>query len=237
MKKHILVTGASGGIGSAVAAHLCEREDVGVVIGTYHRNKPAFHGEKMHWVRLDASCEADVEALLSGLSQLDWIINCVGILLKGDIKPEKTIATINPSHFMTVISTNTLPSLLLAKHARHLLKNSPEPVFAVISARVGSIGENGLGGWYSYRISKSALNMAVRTLALEWARAMPAARVVALHPGTVDTDLSLPFQKSVPKDKLFTADRAAQMILKTLDSLGESSSGQFLSWDGTELPW
>ena len=108
---------------------------------------------------------------------------------------------------------------------------------ANVSARVGSIGDNRLGGWYAYRGSKAALNMFTRTASIELGRKAPNAIAVAIHPGTVDTALSRPFQKSVSPERLFAPDRAARQILEVLDGLGPEQTGTFVAWDGSEIPW
>ncbi|MEI2422642.1 SDR family NAD(P)-dependent oxidoreductase, partial [Arthrospira platensis SPKY2] len=110
-------------------------------------------------------------------------------------------------------------------------------VFATISAKLGSIGDNHLGGWYGYRASKAALNMLMRTVAIEYSRKSPQTIVVMLHPGTTDTELSQPFQKNVTPEKLFSVNRTVQQLLDVINRLEISHSGQFLSWDGTNLPW
>jgi NAD(P)-dependent dehydrogenase (short-subunit alcohol dehydrogenase family) len=110
-------------------------------------------------------------------------------------------------------------------------------VFASISARVGSIGDNRLGGWYAYRGAKAAQNMFTRTLAVEWARSRRNVVCVALHPGTTDTDLSRPFQASVPEGKLFAPARTVHQLLGVIDGLTTTDSGRFLAWDGSEVPW
>ena len=110
-------------------------------------------------------------------------------------------------------------------------------MFASISARVGSIGDNRLGGWYAYRAAKAAQNMFTRTLAIEWARSRRNVICVALHPGTTDTELSRPFQANVPPGKLFSADRTVRQLLAVIERLTPADSGHFLAWDGTEIPW
>jgi NAD(P)-dependent dehydrogenase (short-subunit alcohol dehydrogenase family) len=108
---------------------------------------------------------------------------------------------------------------------------------ATISAKVGSIGDNSSGGWYGYRASKAALNMFIKTTSIEYKRTCPQAIVVALHPGTTDTNLSLPFQRNVPPDKLFSVDRTVSQLLTVIDGLESSDSGEFFAWDGNKLPW
>jgi NAD(P)-dependent dehydrogenase (short-subunit alcohol dehydrogenase family) len=125
----------------------------------------------------------------------------------------------------------------MAKHFEGLLNRTGKAVFASISARVGSIGDNRLGGWYAYRGSKAALNMFTRTLAIEWARSRKNLICVSLHPGTTDTDLSRPYQANVPPGKLFSPERTVNQLLAVLDSVTVDHSGRFLAWDGSEIPW
>jgi NAD(P)-dependent dehydrogenase (short-subunit alcohol dehydrogenase family) len=132
---------------------------------------------------------------------------------------------------------NTLPSIMLAKHFAKALTQSHSARFAVISARVGSITDNRLGGWYSYRASKAALNMFLKTLSIEWQRTMKHGVVLSLHPGTTDTPLSQPFQQSVPKGKLFTPEYVANSLLPIIANATPSQTGRFFAYDGTELPW
>lgn len=132
---------------------------------------------------------------------------------------------------------NALPSLLLAKHLQANFKHKRPGIFATISAKVGSIEDNRLGGWYSYRASKAALNMCLKTLAIEWQRVLPNVAVAALHPGTTDTFLSKPFQKNVPPEQLFTPEQSANYMLKVLKQLKPSETGKFWAFDGELLPW
>ena len=110
-------------------------------------------------------------------------------------------------------------------------------VFATVSAKVGSIEDKRLGGWFSYRASKAALNMCLKTLAIEWRRSLPNVAVAALHPGTTDTDLSRPFQHNVPSGQLFTPAQSVSYMLDVLDGLNPADSGRFLAFDGEKLPW
>jgi len=130
-----------------------------------------------------------------------------------------------------------LPSLLLAKHLHSKFRHGRPGVFATVSAKVGSIEDNRLGGWFSYRASKAALNMCLKTLAIEWRRSLPNVAVAALHPGTTDTALSVPFQHNVPPEQLFTPRQSVDYLVEVLDGLKPAQSGQFLAFDGEELPW
>jgi NAD(P)-dependent dehydrogenase (short-subunit alcohol dehydrogenase family) len=127
--------------------------------------------------------------------------------------------------------------MLLFKQVQPLLKHADRSILATISAKVGSIGDNQLGGWYGYRASKTALNMFIRTTAIEYKRICPQAILVALHPGTTDTKLSLPFQRNVPPEKLFSVDRTVSQLLNVIDNLALTDSGEFFAWDGSRLPW
>ena len=132
---------------------------------------------------------------------------------------------------------NALPTLLFSRFLATKFRHKQPAVFATISARVGSIEENYLGGWYSYRASKAALNQVLKTLAIEWRRNLPNVCVAALHPGTTDTALSKPFKKNVPEDQLFSADQSVAYMMKVIDKLEPELSGRFWSFDSTQLPW
>ena len=244
--RRVAIIGASGGIGAALIAALAERDDIGEIHATCHRSPAAgslasiaTHASSctLHHHSLDATDEDAVAAFAAGVGELDWLINCVGMLHDADAGPEKSIRQFDPAHFRRSMEVNCLPTLLLGRHAAGSLRGSSAGVFATISARVGSIADNGLGGWYSYRASKAALNMSLKCLSIEWARTMKRVRVAALHPGTTDTALSKPFQKNVPKGKLFSPERTAGYLLARIDELHEGPSGRFLAWDGEEIPW
>ncbi len=231
-----LIVGGSGGIGRSLVDRLSKRDDITEVMGTWYRHPPE-PLKKVRWFPLDATSGENVEQLAAETGDLDLLINCIGLLHREDKGPEKTIVHADAEFFLDNIRVNTLPTLLLAKHFMKLLKKSERPVFAAVSARVGSIEENRLGGWYSYRASKAALNMVLKTLAVEWRVKVPNGCVAALHPGTSDTRLSKPFQRNVPPEKLFSTDRTAGQLLSVIDKLTPEKTGRFWSWDGTELPW
>ena len=149
----------------------------------------------------------------------------------------ETVRHIDPAFFLESMRINTLPTLLLAKHLHDKFRHGRPAVVATVSARVGSIEDNRLGGWFSYRASKAALNMCLKTLAIEWRRSLPNVAVAALHPGTTDTALSRPFQSNVPIGQLFTPGQSVASMLDVLDGLNSADSGQFLAFDGEKLPW
>ncbi len=233
-----LVVGGSGGIGLALVKQLLVDAELEQVFATWYRHLPRdIEHPRLTWIQLDVQKEAQVAQLAEKLPRLDLLINTVGMLHTPEHGPEKTLRNFDPDFFLENIRTNTLPSLLLAKHfATHLRHSSPS-TFAVLSAKVGSISDNRLGGWISYRSSKAALNMALKTLAVEWRQRVPNCSIAALHPGTVATSLSQPFQANVPSEKLFSAEYAASCLLRVIGGLSPANSGKLWSWDGTVLPW
>lgn len=186
----------------------------------------------------DLTDEASIEAAADRLradAPFATIIVATGLLHGSGVAPEKALRDLDQAGLMRLFAVNTVGPALVARHFAPLLPRQGRGVFAVLSARVGSIGDNRLGGWYGYRASKAALNMIVRTLAIELARTRPEAICAALHPGTVDTGLSKPFQRGVPPERLFTPDQSAAHLLDVLDQLTPAQSGRVFAWDGTEI--
>jgi len=233
----IVIAGGSGGIGIAFVEALAKRPGVGEIIATCNRNPPALDHPKVTWQQLDLADEAAVRDWAQGTGELDWLINAAGMLHTPAQGPEKTIRQIDPGFFLENLRINTLPAVLLAKHLQDKFRHGRPAVFATLSARVGSIEDNRLGGWFSYRASKAALNMCLKTLAIEWRRTLPNVAVIALHPGTTDTFLSRPFQRNVPREQLFSPAKTVGYMLNILDAVKPEQSGQFLAFDGERLPW
>ncbi|MCS6210892.1 SDR family oxidoreductase [Shewanella baltica] len=233
----VLIVGGSGGIGQAMVKRVQETYPNATVHATYRHHLPQDRQNNIQWYQLDVTNEAEIKQLSEQLTELDWIINCVGILHTQDKGPEKSLLSLDIDFFQHNLTLNTLPSVMLAKHFCHALKQSDSARFAVISAKVGSITDNRLGGWYSYRASKAALNMFLKTLSIEWQRNMKHCVVLSLHPGTTDTPLSQPFQQSVPKGKLFTPEYVANCLLPIIANATPAQTGRFFAYDGTELPW
>jgi len=234
---NVLILGGSGGIGDALVNALCGRDNIHTVHATFLNTPPTRQHNKLIWHKLDPCEDADVKDLLGQLGRLDWCINCIGMLHTQQSGPEKTLTRFDPDFFQKNMQINVLPSLLLAKYLPSNFKGVDRAIMATVSAKVGSIEDNRLGGWVSYRASKAALNMALKTIAIEWQRKLPNVAVASLHPGTTDTSLSKPFQNNVPIDKLFSPEKTAALLLAVLDKLTPAESGRFWSWDGTELPW
>ena len=233
----IILPGGSGGIGRAMAAELLQRFPGASVHATRYRGNVPLEDERLYWHEVDLRDAAAIEAFAARFERVDWLVNCAGFLHGEAGDPEKTIGAVEPEFVLENVRINTLPTLLLAKHFAGALKKSPAPLLATVSAKVGSIEDNRLGGWYSYRLSKAALNMALKTLAIEWKHRIPRGCVAALHPGTNDTALSAPFQSRVEPENLFDPAYTAASFVDLLSRLGPADSGRFWAWDGEVLPW
>ena len=207
------------------------------IIATYNTHSANFEHPQVTWVKLDATVEQDIERLAGTIGQLDILVNTIGFLHSLNEKPEKTIKNFEQAFFEKNIRLNTLPSLLLAKHFMQSLQSETITYFVVLSARVGSISDNRVGGWLSYRASKSALNMAMKTISIEWKRALPNCCVLLFHPGTTDTDLSKPFQRNLPDGQLHSAEATAKALLALIKRSGPADSGKFVSFDEAEIGW
>jgi NAD(P)-dependent dehydrogenase (short-subunit alcohol dehydrogenase family) len=231
------IFGASGGIGSALVDLLAARDDVAEVHAL--ARKPQQTGAKVQAHTFDLADEATIAAACATIGgPLDLVIVATGRLVRENGEgPEKSWRALDAAAMAEMFAVNAIGPALIGKHCVPLLRKGGRPVFAAISAKVGSIADNRLGGWHSYRASKAALNMMVRNFAIELGRANPAAIAVTLHPGTVDTQLSRPFQRNVPAEKLFTPQQSAALLLGVIDGLAPADSGKLMSWDGSELPF
>ncbi len=168
---------------------------------------------------------------------LRLVINASGFLHSNHLQPEKRLSHLNRPNIIKNFSINAMAPILIAKSVEKFIRPELPFSFASLSARVGSIGDNQLGGWYSYRASKAAQNQFLKTLSIEWHRKYPFSIVSILHPGTCDTKLSKPFQSSVAKDKLFTPAQSAEYLINIISEQKPSDSGKFLAWDGSIIPW
>ncbi|MDN5732671.1 SDR family oxidoreductase [Psychrobacter celer] len=254
-QKNYLVIGGTGGIGQAIVKELLQRTaneqsdgNIGNtrVYATYHKSQPDFAADHLSWLSMDVSDELSIERAIADIKQqathIDWVINCAGLLHTPHNQPEKALRQLETDFFLQSMQINALASLLIAKHIKPLLAKSKRSadkpaIFATISARVGSISDNRLGGWYSYRMSKAALNMGMKNLSIEWSRSLKYVCVVVMQPGTVDTQLSSPFQGNVADEKLFSPAYSAERLLEVLDSMSAAQSGSFVDWAGESIPW
>ncbi|MEN5300738.1 SDR family NAD(P)-dependent oxidoreductase [Pseudomonas sp. TWI628] len=245
---NVLIVGASHGIGLALCRALLACEEVARLWAVSRNAKgnddlaelTRQHGERLVLMDCDARDERALAALATELGHacdhLHLVISTLGILHQGGAKAEKTLAQLDLVGLQASFATNAFAPILLLKHLLPLLRKEPA-TFAALSARVGSIGDNRLGGWYSYRASKAALNQLLHTASIELRRLNPAASVLALHPGTTDTALSRPFQGNVPAGKLFDPAFAAQCVIAQVGRLGPADSGGFWAWDGQTIEW
>ena len=223
---HALVIGSSGAIGAACVAALEAMPRCATVRGLHRHSVP----------RLDFDDEqsiAEAARALSSGPRFHLIINATGILHQADMMPEKRLADLTYSHLEAIFRINTLGPALVLRHFAPLL-DGQRAVMAMLSAKVGSIGDNRLGGWYGYRASKAALNMLVKTAAIELARTQKHSVLVALHPGTVKSALSRPFRGD---DIGRPAEIAAADLLRVMDGLTPAESGTFRTYQGEPLPW
>ncbi|MFN4101343.1 MAG: SDR family NAD(P)-dependent oxidoreductase, partial [Pararhodobacter sp.] len=186
---------------------------------------------------LDDAALANVAERIREAGPIGLCIVASGILSDGEaLQPEKSFRQQSREAFERVFAANTVAPALIAREMLPLMPKAERSVFAALSARVGSISDNRLGGWHAYRASKAALNMLVRNYAIEQRRRSPGAICVALHPGTVDTGLSKPFQSGVPDEKLFSPDQSAGYLLDVIDGLGAEDSGKCFDWAGKVVP-
>jgi NAD(P)-dependent dehydrogenase (short-subunit alcohol dehydrogenase family) len=232
-----LVVGATGGIGAAFVGALSD--DLRIAhIAAWSRSGAGDVSERRATASVDLLQEASIAAAAQDLGEVDLAIVATGLLHDpaAHIQPEKTWRALNIDAMRRNFEVNTIGPALVAKHVLPKLPRDRRAVFAVLSARVGSISDNRLGGWYSYRASKAALNQIVRCLSIELASQRPLAICVGLHPGTVASALSKPFQANVADGKLFTADQSARYLLTVIDGLQPAQSGRVFDWAGTEVP-
>ena len=231
--KLALVIGASGAIGAALVAELRQSGGFNEVLALSRQSEPA----------LDLTDEATVQRAVRWVAQrlaqeplaLKLVIDATGMLHSPTHQPEKSWTQIDPQQMAQAFAINAIGPALLMKHFLPLLPRQGRSVFASLSAKVGSIGDNRLGGWYSYRASKAALNQLVHTAAIELQRRAPGAICVTLHPGTVNSALSRPFAKTGLQVR--SPQEAAQCLLAVIAGLRVADSGKFFSFDGDELPW
>lgn len=248
-----LVVGGSRGIGLALTEALLASGQAGNdsdrVFVTY-RGKilPASlkalatqYGQRMQPIRCELADDTSIAALGDQLREANAVLaltlHAAGILHEDGVKPEKALSQAESTSLMRLFEVNSIAPLLVARTVLPLIPRSGACHFAALSAMVGSIGDNRIGGWYGYRASKAALNQFLKTLAIEARRTHPGLCVTSIHPGTTDTDLSKPFQGNVPEKRLYTPEQSAQRILDVVMAGTPETSGRFMNWNGEPLPW
>lgn len=248
-----LVTGAGSGIGQAALAQLLAHPQVAQVHAVVRRAPGAdanadllaallqAHPGRLHLHLADLTDEAALQRLADAVAAatpaLHLVLHCAGLLHAPGLQPERALAQVRLAALQQVFAIDAFAPILLARVLEPLLPRAQPAVYASLSARVGSIGDNRLGGWYAYRAAKAAQNQLLHTLAVEWRRTRPQATCLLLHPGTVDTPLSRPFQARLPPGQLTTPAQAAARLLAVIAAATPADSGRFLAWDGTPIPW
>jgi NAD(P)-dependent dehydrogenase (short-subunit alcohol dehydrogenase family) len=244
-----LVVGANRGIGLALTEAQLADPAVTRVVATCRPDAEqsaldrlaSLHGAKLQRRLLDLTDAASLRSFAKQLCDLDGgidvAIHAAGILHEGPIQPEKSLADCEASSLTRLFQVNSIAPLMVARAVLAAQDRQQPFVFAALSAMVGSIGDNRLGGWYGYRASKAALNQFIKTLAIECRSHFPRGRILAIHPGTTDTALSRPFQRSVKPGRLYSPAQSASRILDVIRNSSAEQSGRFLNWDGSEIPW
>jgi NAD(P)-dependent dehydrogenase (short-subunit alcohol dehydrogenase family) len=244
-----LVVGGNGGIGLALVKAQLARPDVSKVIATHRATADieeltqlgVQNSGKLLLHKLDVTNEASLMTFSRFLALqptgIDLAIHTAGLLHDKNMTPEKSLAQCSSTNLMRLFELNSIGPLMVAQALLPTQKRGHRFTFAALSAMVGSITDNRLGGWYGYRASKTALNQFIKTMAIECRVKYPRAAIVAIHPGTTDTGLSRPFQNNVSAGKLYTPEQTATRLLGVLEEVNEKQSGQFLNWNGTTIPW
>lgn len=242
-----LVIGAGSAIAKALIAGFLQQPNQTQVIAV-SREQPdtmSLQDTALTFIRCDyssTSIRQVAQKLADYAGSITRVFICTGVLHTDTIKPEKRVEDIDAEHMAEIFRINSITPALWLQALLPLLKNSPHCVLTVLSARVGSISDNRKGGWYSYRASKAALNMLIKTAAIEYARRAPGVKLLAFHPGTVDTELSRPFQKNVAPEKLFTPAFVASKLIALTEYTGianRSADGDaaYLDWAGETIEW
>lgn len=236
----MVVFGAAGGLGCALTEQLVKEFPEQQVIAISRRPVD----RRIAGVQYIAVGEYNDQALNKWATdfkqtgaKLDGVISTIGMLHDDDTFPEKQLADINSDNLEKLFAVNAIVPMLILKHCQPLFDKKAKAFFAQLSAKVGSIEDNYLGGWYAYRASKAALNMLLKTASIELKRSHKKLVIAAIHPGTTDTRLSKPFQKRVPEGKLYSADLSAERIVNVIKELSPDKSGKLFHWDGQQLPY
>ena len=238
----MLVIGAGGGIGYAVTEQLAQRFSEYKVFAL-SRSFVSFSTSNVVSTQLDTSDEGDIKRFISEHKQqgtrFKYVICCVGLLHddEANIAPEKRLEDINEAQLLEYFRVNTIVPALWVKNLVDVMVTGEPSVVGCVSARVGSISDNRLGGWYGYRSSKAALNMMLKTASVEYARRAKTTALLSYHPGTVATKLSAPFQKNVAAKKLFTPTFTANKLIDLLTGLSAEQSPYYLDWEGKTIAW
>ena len=234
--KSVAIIGSSGAIGRAfLDAYIADKEISNIY--SISRTEVESKDERITYINIDVTDEASVKAAASkiGENRLDKLIVATGILHTELFGPEKSIKDIKIENFVKIFSVNAFGPALIGKYFLPLMKKDKKSIAAFLSARVGSISENKLGGWYAYRASKSALNQIIKNFSIESKRTNPAGIIIGLQPGTVKSKLSEPFQKNVKKGKLLLPKDSVKSLIRVIESVMQNDSGKIFDWKGEEI--
>ncbi len=241
-KIQALVLGASGGLAQALIAQFLADKRFDKVIAVSSKSAPEslVAGDRLLWIETQYTEPAMVEVVeqLQGFAgSISRVCICHGILHSETLWPEKRLEDLKPEALHEIFQANAVVPALWLKLLHRVLKGKQPAVVAALSARVGSISDNRLGGWYAYRSSKSALNMLLQNMAIEYARRVKNVKLIAFHPGTTDTALSKPFQAAVPEGKLFTPEFVAERLVGIMDNAQVDGQLSYLDWDNKVIPY
>ena len=240
-----LVLGASGGLGSAMVSEFLNDPEIDKVFAVSSKKNPVGSNEgqnqsKLVWLRAEYSeteMADTVSQLIPHAGTFSRVCVCHGLLHSDKLWPEKRLEDITSEALQEIFHSNTVVPALWLKLLFKILKGQTPCIVATMSARVGSLSDNNLGGWYAYRASKAALNMVLKTASIEYARRAKNVKLIAFHPGTTDTALSKPFQSTVPTGKLFTTEFVAERLAMIMDSAQLDGELSYLDWDGRTIAW
>lgn len=238
-----LIIGANSEIAKALALLLVDDINTNLVVIT--RNVDFYqqdHFAECKVIKVDDYQESTINATIKKIQQeklpdIKKVFICHGLLHSETLQPEKRLSAFSSDSFIAILTANTITPMLWLKNLMPIVAGKEECKIVVFSARVGSISDNEIGGWYSYRASKAGINMLLKTAAVELSRTAKNIKLISFHPGTTDTPLSKPFQKNVPEHKLFSSDFVASQLLQIVANTQVDGQASFLDWEGKQIPW
>jgi NAD(P)-dependent dehydrogenase (short-subunit alcohol dehydrogenase family) len=238
-----LIIGANSEIAKALALFLVD--DINTHLIVISRNVDFYRQDNFAQskvIKVDDYQESTIKAAIEKLQQdnlpeIKKVFICHGLLHSKTLQPEKRLSAFSSDSFIEVLTANTITPMLWLKNLMPIVSGKEECKIVVFSARVGSISDNEIGGWYSYRASKAGINMLLKTAAVELSRTAKNIKLISFHPGTTDTPLSKPFQKNVPEHKLFSSDFVASQLLQIVANAQVDGQASFLDWEGKQIPW
>ncbi|MCB5162713.1 SDR family NAD(P)-dependent oxidoreductase [Marinomonas algarum] len=237
---YALVIGASSKICHAAIKQFEQDEDCLGVFAVSRTSPSEGFATDTHWFECDYS-ETAIQQVCNGLmpfaGKIGKVLICNGILHENSMMPERKLEDVNAAQLEHTFQVNTVIPMLWLSHILPLIKGGIPAQVSVFSARIGSISDNRTGGWYSYRASKAALNMLIQTCSIEYARRAKNVKLIAFHPGTTDTPLSKPFQRSVPEGKLFTPEFVATQLLSIMNTVDMDNKAAYLDWNNQIITW